>query len=321
LVAVFSREILGQSPLQHKDNTLTPLVVETLGTIDVETGPKLLKHRCRESLGEDVGELRSGRDMENPHTLDGEPLANEVEVELNMLRALMLNGGGGEIHGANVVTIYKGAPQQWNMQLLEQLMKPQCLNNAISHSTVLVLVAGVGDDWLPLQGPGDEVVAKEHGESESGPACVGIATPASIGVDDKVGGHGPMKNKDEDGGASEVTQDPLHSGEMWLLWCVHMEAHLVDSIGDVRACEDEVLQGPSETPIAGQISHQRANVGGDLALSVHWGRARLAVGHASTLKDVDGVLALVEEQVVGPTLDGDPWEVVQLTRSFMANSC
>jgi hypothetical protein len=49
---------------------------------------------------------------------------------------------------------------------------------------------------------------------------------------------------------------------------MHMEAHL-DDVSNVRESEDEVLQGPNKTSIAGRISHQRAVIGGDLALSVH----------------------------------------------------
>jgi hypothetical protein len=62
--------------------------------------------------------------MKNPHISDDDPLANKVEIELNMLRALMLDGVGGQVHGADVVTIDKSAPRQWTVQLLEQLTKP-----------------------------------------------------------------------------------------------------------------------------------------------------------------------------------------------------
>jgi hypothetical protein len=96
---------------------------------------------------------------------------------------------------------------------------------------------------------------------------------------------------------------------MWLLRGVHMEAHL----GNVEASEDEVLYHPDKTPIASGISHRGALVGGNIALSVHQSRARLTVGHANALEDVNGVLALVEKQALGPTLHGDPQELVQLT--------
>ena len=71
--------------------------------------------------GEDIDELRNGRDMKNPHIPDGDTLTNEVEIELDMLRVLMLDGVGGEVYGADVVTIDKGAPRQRTMQLQEQL--------------------------------------------------------------------------------------------------------------------------------------------------------------------------------------------------------
>jgi hypothetical protein len=49
----------------------------------------------------------------------------------------------------------------------------------------------------------------------------------------------------------------------------------------------------------------------DLALHVHRGRTGLALGHASALKEVDGVLSLVKEQALGTTLDDDPQEVME----------
>jgi hypothetical protein len=48
--------------------------------------------------------------MKDPHITDHDTLANEVEIELDMLRALMLDGVGGEVHGgADIVTVDKGA--------------------------------------------------------------------------------------------------------------------------------------------------------------------------------------------------------------------
>ena len=36
--------------------------------------------------------------MEYPNIADGDPVAHEVQVDLHMLRPLMLNGVGGEVH-------------------------------------------------------------------------------------------------------------------------------------------------------------------------------------------------------------------------------
>jgi hypothetical protein len=90
---------------------LTPPAVETLATADIEIGPKLLKYRRWEALGEDVGELISSRDLKNSHIPDCDTLADKVEVELNMLRALVLDEVGGEVNSVDVVTIDKSAPR------------------------------------------------------------------------------------------------------------------------------------------------------------------------------------------------------------------
>ena len=157
---------------------------------------------------------------------------------------------------------------------------------------ILSLDTGAGDDWLSLRRPGDKTVTKKHGEAGCGPTGVGTANPVGVGVDDEVGGHRASKEVEVDG-APKVTVDPLHSGEMWLPRGVHMEAHLLN----------DVLQGPGETLIADRISHRRAIVGGDRAMSVHQSRGGLTINHASALEDVGGVLALVEEHALGPTLE------------------
>jgi hypothetical protein len=100
----------------------------------------------------------------------------------------MVDDVGGEVHGTNVVTIDKCAPHQWTMQLLKQLTKPCHLSDVIGHNAVLGLGTRAGDDRLPLRGPRDETVTKEHGETRGGPTHVRTAGPVSVDVDDEVGG-------------------------------------------------------------------------------------------------------------------------------------
>jgi hypothetical protein len=78
---------------QYK-NSLTPRhhQVETLATIDVETGPKLREHRGGQPLGEDVDKLRNRQNMEDTNVPDGNTLTDKVEINLNMFGALVLNG-------------------------------------------------------------------------------------------------------------------------------------------------------------------------------------------------------------------------------------
>jgi hypothetical protein len=85
-------------------NTLTPPAVEALAIADVETGPKLRKHRRRKPFGEDVGELGGGRHVKNANSSTGYSFTDEVKIDLDMLRALVLDGVGGEVDCADVVT-------------------------------------------------------------------------------------------------------------------------------------------------------------------------------------------------------------------------
>jgi hypothetical protein len=85
-----------------------------------------------------------------------------VEVDLDMLCTLVLNGIGGEVDGADVVIIDKSALRQWSMDLLEELSKPTSFSYAVGHGAILSLGARAGDDVLVLGGPRDEVITEEH---------------------------------------------------------------------------------------------------------------------------------------------------------------
>jgi hypothetical protein len=54
--------------------TLTPPAVSTLSCTDVETGAKLGENTRRQPLGEDVGELQRGGDVENPNVTGDDTL-------------------------------------------------------------------------------------------------------------------------------------------------------------------------------------------------------------------------------------------------------
>jgi hypothetical protein len=50
---------------------------------------------------------------------------------------------------------------------------------------------------------------------------------------------------------------------------MHVEADLLDSVGEVGAGERQVLEGPDEAPEVSQISNKRSGLDGDLSLCVH----------------------------------------------------
>jgi hypothetical protein len=50
---------------------------------------------------------------------DGHAFPHKVEVDLDMLHALVLNGVGGGVDGTNIVTVDEGALCQRSVELLK----------------------------------------------------------------------------------------------------------------------------------------------------------------------------------------------------------
>jgi hypothetical protein len=107
-------------------------------------------------------------------------LTNKVKINLNMPGALVLNGFGGEIDGADIVAVDQSDPRQGAVQLHKQLTKPTRLR----YGVVLCLSARTRDDVLTLRGLGDEAVTQEHCIARSGPASVTTTGPVNISVDE-----------------------------------------------------------------------------------------------------------------------------------------
>jgi hypothetical protein len=118
-----------------------------------------MKHRGGEPLRENVGELRCHQDM---NLTDGNLLSDKMKINLHMLGALILNGVSGEVHGADIIAVDKGAPIWQGLELMEQLSQPSGLSHAIGNGTILGLSAGAGDDGLSLGRPENQVVPQEH---------------------------------------------------------------------------------------------------------------------------------------------------------------
>jgi hypothetical protein len=76
---------------------------------------------------------------------------DKVEINLNMLGALVLNGVDGDVDSADVVTVDQSGLQQGVVQLHKQLMEPACFCHIIDHDVVLRLSAQMGDDVMMLQ--------------------------------------------------------------------------------------------------------------------------------------------------------------------------
>jgi hypothetical protein len=51
--------------------------------------------------------------MMNTNVADSHTLTDEVEIDLNVLRALVLDGVDGDVYNADVVTLYKGLMERY----------------------------------------------------------------------------------------------------------------------------------------------------------------------------------------------------------------
>jgi hypothetical protein len=65
--------------------------------------------------------LQRGEDAENPNVTGSDTLADEVQVNLHVLRALMLHGIGGEVDHADVVAADEGGALKGTVELVEEL--------------------------------------------------------------------------------------------------------------------------------------------------------------------------------------------------------
>jgi hypothetical protein len=228
-----------------------------------------------------------------------------------MLHALMLNGVGGAVHSADVVTVDESVARWQSLELMQELAQPGGLSHTIGDSTVLGFGAGAGDDSLPLGRPGDQVVPEEHGITRCGATSVRAASPVDVGVDDQVGAGRGAQQQAEVGRPTKIAQDALHGRQMGLPRVVHVQADLLHGISDVRTCERQVLEGSGNTPKLRGVHNRRPRVVSQLRLEVDWSCTWLAVRHDCPLEDVKRVGALVEEQPVWTTLDGYAEEVVK----------
>jgi hypothetical protein len=79
---------------------------------------------------------------------------------------------------------------------------------------------------------------------------------------------------------------------------MHVEADLLDDVGEVGTGEHQVLEGSGEAPEVSRISNRRPGLDGDLGMCVHRHRNRVTVHHASSLKNIESKLMLSEEESV-----------------------
>jgi len=67
--------------------------------------------------------------------------SDEVDVELNMFGALVVDGVGGHVHRRDVVTVCDGSLREVAVEFAKELAQPNALSRHVRHSPALGLRA------------------------------------------------------------------------------------------------------------------------------------------------------------------------------------
>jgi hypothetical protein len=103
----------------------------------------------------------------------------------------------------------------------------------------------------------------------------------------------------------------LHGGEVGLPEIMHVQADLLDGIGDVGVGERQVLEDPSEAPEVSRMNNKRPKLDGDLCMCIYRRQNRLAVHHARSLRNIVSKLTLSEKELVHLMLYGDSHKMIE----------
>lgn len=115
----------------------------------------------------------------------------------------------------------------------------------------------------------------------------------------------------ESGRATHVPKHTLDQPEVTLTRIVHVEADLLDGVGDLRPRDRQVLERAGNTVIGRGIINAWSIGGRQFALGVDR-RGRWAAGvHAGAIQDVGSVLLLAEEEASRRARDVDAEEEMQ----------
>ena len=109
-------------------------------------------------------------------------LANEMDVQLDVLGPLVMNGVHRHVHGRDVVVVGDGRLGHATMELAEKLSEPYTFSRGVRDNTILSLGVLTGDRGLPFRRPGHQGVAEEHTEARCRAPSVRAARPVGVRV-------------------------------------------------------------------------------------------------------------------------------------------
>ena len=103
--------------------------------------------------------------MKNTNFAESHLLANEVDVDLNVLGPAVVDRVGSHVDSADIIAVDHGSHLQRNMKFLKELAQPATLGDHMSNSPVLGLRTGPGHRGLPFGRPGHQAVSEEDAKA------------------------------------------------------------------------------------------------------------------------------------------------------------
>ena len=88
--------------------------------------------------------------MENANMSNGNLVPDEVEIKLNVLRALMLDRIASQIDGGDVVSVDQSGLHKRATELKQEIAEPRALGDNAGNTSVFRFSAGTRHDRLTL---------------------------------------------------------------------------------------------------------------------------------------------------------------------------
>jgi hypothetical protein len=250
--------------------------------------------------------------VKNTNLTEGNLLADEVDVNLDMLRTTVLDGIAGHVDRTDVVTEDNSSRVKRAMKLEKKLSKPAALSHDMCDGSILCLGARPRNRGLTFGGPRDQVVTKIYTIAGGRSSSVRAASPVGVRVRSDGRRRCRVQLKTEVQCPLEVAKNPLDEVQMRLTRSMHVETCLLNGMCYVRTRQSEVLKSTGKAPILCGVGDEGTIIGREFTTHVNGSRTRVALKHAGTMKKIDDVLALREHHASGRASHRDAEEVGEL---------
>jgi hypothetical protein len=145
---------------------------------------------------------------------------------------------------------------------------------------------------LALGGPRDKTATEEDSVARGGAASIRAASPIRISVDDEPIWRNLGNDKTKVEGSLKVSKNPFSSNKVIFPGIMHVQADLLDSIGNIRPGEGQILKCTTKAAIGSGVSNWRTSICRDFGTSINGGGAGLAVIHSVAAENVQSILPL-----------------------------